>query len=115
MIGISGGRRIFLAAQPIDFRKGMDTIAALVSEALKADPFDMCRPRKCAAARDKSTSFRGVIGPYRHIIFRCCRAAQYPILRLETRWFLARDTRLFQSAAHHLDVRSGVAMRGGDL
>jgi transposase len=51
MIGISGGRRIFLAAQPIDFRKGMDTIAALVSEALKADPFCgamfIFRPKRC--------------------------------------------------------------------
>ncbi len=51
MIGISGGRRIFLAAEPIDFRKGMDSIAALVAEALKADPFcgDMFifRPKRC--------------------------------------------------------------------
>ena len=51
MIGISGGRRIFLATQPIDFRKGMDTIAALVSEALKADPFCgdvfIFRPKRC--------------------------------------------------------------------
>lgn len=39
MIGISGGRRIFVAAQPIDFRKGIDSIAALVAGMLKADPF----------------------------------------------------------------------------
>ncbi len=51
MIGISGGRRILLAAQPIDFRKGMDTIAALVAEVLKADPFCgdvfIFRPKRC--------------------------------------------------------------------
>jgi transposase len=39
MIGISGNRRIFLASQPIDFRKGMDSIAAIVSEVLQVDPF----------------------------------------------------------------------------
>lgn len=39
MIGLSGGRRILLATQPVDFRKGMDTLAALVAEVLLADPF----------------------------------------------------------------------------
>jgi transposase len=28
-----------LAAQPVDFRKGMDGLAALVQQALRADPF----------------------------------------------------------------------------
>lgn len=40
MIGIAGNRRILLASQPIDFRKGMDSIAALVAEALQANPFN---------------------------------------------------------------------------
>ncbi len=31
--------RILLAAQPVDFRKGMDGLAALVQQALRADPF----------------------------------------------------------------------------
>ena len=31
--------RILLAAQPVDFRKGMDGLAALVQQALQADPF----------------------------------------------------------------------------
>jgi transposase len=39
MIGFPGNRRIMLASQPIDFRKGMDTLAALVADALRADPF----------------------------------------------------------------------------
>jgi transposase len=51
MIGISGGRRILLASQPIDFRKGIDTIAALVAEVLQADPFCgdvfIFRPKRC--------------------------------------------------------------------
>lgn len=51
MIGVSGGRRVLLATQPIDFRKGMDTLAALVAEVLKADPFCgdvfVFRPKRC--------------------------------------------------------------------
>jgi transposase len=51
MIGVSGGRRVLLATQPIDFRKGMDTLAALVAEVLKADPFCgdvfIFRPKRC--------------------------------------------------------------------
>jgi transposase len=31
--------RILLAARPVDFRKGMDGLAALVQRALRADPF----------------------------------------------------------------------------
>ena len=39
MILIPPGVRILLAAQPVDFRKGMDGLAALVQRALRADPF----------------------------------------------------------------------------
>ena len=39
MIAVPPGVRILLAAQPVDFRKGMDGLAALVQEALRADPF----------------------------------------------------------------------------
>ncbi len=39
MIAVSPGVRILLAAQPVDFRKGMDGLAALVQRALRADPF----------------------------------------------------------------------------
>jgi transposase len=33
------GLRIMVAASPIDFRKGMDSLAALVKQALASDPF----------------------------------------------------------------------------
>ena len=34
-----GPIRVLVATKPVDFRKGMDGLAALVSEQLKADPF----------------------------------------------------------------------------
>ena len=39
MILVPPGVRILLAAQPVDFRKGMDGLAALVQQALQANPF----------------------------------------------------------------------------
>ena len=39
MIAVPPGARILLAAQPVDFRKGMDGLAALVQRALRAHPF----------------------------------------------------------------------------
>src|SRR5688572_25213019 len=39
MITVPPGVRILLAAQPVDFRKGMDGLAALVQQALRADSF----------------------------------------------------------------------------
>ena len=39
MIGPSGVVRVMLATRPVDFRKGMDGLAALVREAMGADPF----------------------------------------------------------------------------
>ena len=50
MIAVPPGVRILLAAQPVDFRKGMDGLAALVQQALRADPFQgdvfIFRPRR---------------------------------------------------------------------
>ena len=50
MIAVPPGVRILLAARPVDFRKGMDGLAALVQEALRADPFAgdvfIFRPRR---------------------------------------------------------------------
>jgi transposase len=44
------GVRILLATRPVDFRKGMDGLAALVQQALRADPFAgdvfIFRPRR---------------------------------------------------------------------
>jgi transposase len=39
MIGPSGTVRVMMATRPVDFRKGMDGLAALVREAMGADPF----------------------------------------------------------------------------
>jgi len=39
MIALPGGVRILIATRPIDFRKGMDGLAAVVKEHLRADPF----------------------------------------------------------------------------
>ena len=39
MIGPTGAVRVMLASRPVDFRKGMDGLAALVREAMGADPF----------------------------------------------------------------------------
>ena len=39
MIAVPPGVRILLAPRPVDFRKGMDGLAALVQRALRADPF----------------------------------------------------------------------------
>ena len=55
--------RVLVATKPVDFRKGMDGLAAFVQEELKADPFSgiiyvfrakRCRPREAAVlGRDR--------------------------------------------------------------
>jgi transposase len=39
MIAVPAGVRVLVATRPVDFRKGADGLAALVREALGADPF----------------------------------------------------------------------------
>jgi IS66 Orf2 like protein len=39
VIAVPPGVRILLATRPVDFRKGMDGLAVLVQQALRADPF----------------------------------------------------------------------------
>jgi transposase len=39
MIGPTGQVRVMVATKPVDFRKGADGLAALVREAMGADPF----------------------------------------------------------------------------
>lgn len=39
MIGPTGSVRVMMATRPVDFRKGADGLAALVREAMGADPF----------------------------------------------------------------------------
>jgi transposase len=50
VILVPPGVRILLAVQPVDFRKGMDGLAALVQQVLRADPFAgdvfIFRPRR---------------------------------------------------------------------
>jgi transposase len=48
VILVPPGVRILLAAQPVDFRKGMDGLAALVQQVLRADRI---RPVRVAAVR----------------------------------------------------------------
>ena len=40
MIAPGMGVRILVATQPVDFRRGMDSLAMLVTEALREDPFN---------------------------------------------------------------------------
>jgi transposase len=40
VIVASGGVRVLVATRPVDFRKGMEGLAALVREAMGGDPFD---------------------------------------------------------------------------
>jgi transposase len=39
MIAVSAGVRILVATRPVDFRRGADSLAALVCEQLRQDPF----------------------------------------------------------------------------
>jgi transposase len=39
VIAVPPGVRVLLAARPVDFRKGIDGLAALVQQALRTDPF----------------------------------------------------------------------------
>ena len=39
MIGLTGPLRVTVATKPVDFRKGAEGLAALVREAMGADPF----------------------------------------------------------------------------
>ncbi len=61
MIAVPPGVRILLAAQPVDFRKGTDGLAALVQQALRADPFQgdvfIFRPKR--ADRVKTLVYGG--------------------------------------------------------
>ena len=43
MIRPSGAVRVMLATRPVDFRKGMDGLTALVQDAMGADPFSGTR------------------------------------------------------------------------
>ena len=40
MIGPTGAVRVMVSTKPVDFRKGVEGLAALVREAMRANPFD---------------------------------------------------------------------------
>ena len=44
MIGPTGAVRVMVATKPVDFRKGAEGLAALVRDAMMADPFSGARP-----------------------------------------------------------------------
>jgi len=50
MIMPGAGVRVLVATKPVDFRRGMDGLAAYVQEALKTNPF-VCVGRGYVAAR----------------------------------------------------------------
>jgi transposase len=39
VIAVPSGVRVLIATRPVDFRKGMDGLAAVVKEHLRVDPF----------------------------------------------------------------------------
>ena len=39
MIAVPAGMRVLVASKPVDFRRGADSLAALVREQLRHDPF----------------------------------------------------------------------------
>jgi transposase len=40
VIGPTGAVRVMVATKPVDFRKGADSLAALIRETMATDPFD---------------------------------------------------------------------------
>jgi transposase len=67
-IPVRPGLRVMVASKPVDFRRGMDGLAALVTQVLLADPF-LCVERDYVAARSRHGQLRGHDQFCRHIIF----------------------------------------------
>ena len=114
MIPMPSGVRVWIAAGHTDMRRGMQGLALQVQEQLKRDPH-ICVGRGYVAAGSRSRGFRGALELRRHIISDAFQQLQHRILGSEASGIVVGDTRLFQPSSHHLDVCSGVAMRGGDL
>jgi hypothetical protein len=72
---IPAGVKVFLASQPVDFRKGPDGLLALVREA-GSDPF-LCVVRDYVAAGSLTVEFQHFAAPSRHIIIGS-RAVEAP-------------------------------------
>ena len=52
MIAFRADLKIWIATQPVDFRKSIHTLSALVSEVLRANPY-ICVRRKYVAAQSR--------------------------------------------------------------
>ena len=85
MIAIPAGVRILVATKPVDFRRGADSLAALVREQLQLDPFS------------------GVI-----IIFRCKRADRLKILAWDGSGLVLFWKRLEKNAFRWPPITDGV-------
>jgi hypothetical protein len=66
MIALRPDLKVVVAAHPVDFRKSVHTLSALVSEALRANPY-LCVRRRYVAAPSRSEEFRGFGECCRHI------------------------------------------------
>ena len=67
MIPVPPGVRVLVWSTPVDFRAGMDRLAALVQVTLRLDPF-LCVGRGYVAAPLRCEQFRGIGEFRRHII-----------------------------------------------
>ncbi len=114
MIPMPSGVRVWIAAGHTDMRRGMQGLALQVQEQLKRDPH-LCVGRRYVSAGSRSRGFRGALELRRHIISDAFQQSQHRILGSEASGIVAGDTCLFQPSSHHLDVCSGVAMRGRDV
>ena len=105
---------MWIAAGHTDMRRGMQGLALQVQEQPETRPAHMCRTRICGGRFQEPRILRG-LELRRHKISDVFQQLQHRILGSEASGIVAGDTRLFQPSSHHLDVCSGVAMRGGDL
>ena len=85
MIVPSSGVKVLIAMKPVDFRKGMDGLAALVRETLGANPFG------------------GVI-----YVFRCKRADRVKLLFWDGTGLVLASKRLEQGSFRWPTLREGV-------
>jgi hypothetical protein len=59
VIALRADLKVVVAAHPVDFRKSVHTLSALVSEALRENPY-LCVGRRYVAAPSRSEQFRGL-------------------------------------------------------
>jgi hypothetical protein len=67
VIGLGTAVRVLVATRPVDFRKGADSLTALVKAEYGADPF-LCVERYYVAAASTTAFSCGSAAPRRHII-----------------------------------------------